>query len=145
MTVDNIELYLRLVPGSRVTVVPEVLAHCRDHDGPRASDHTTSRDGAAELSALLDVYADELDRWPAEHADLLCRAALRWAGVDHSIARLYFRRSLATAPGSRLRARLARLFLPTYARSRARQLRPTTRAAEVAAVAPGPIGGGPRR
>lgn len=119
MTVDNTELYLRLVPGADVIAVPEVLVDCRDHAGPRASDWTLTPSGAAELSRLLETYGDELARWPADNARLSTQAALRWSGAGApGTARTYFRRAVAVAPKARDKLAVCRTFLPTYTRHR---------------------------
>jgi hypothetical protein len=124
MTADNIELFLRLLPRANVATAREVLVQCRDHPGQRASDLTNSAQGAAELTALLEIHDATLAPWPAARAELHCRAALRWAiAQDRGLAKRHLRHSLSAAPSLGQKLRLGRTFLPTYVRSAGGALR----------------------
>ena len=119
MTVDNIELYLRLIPGARVRVVPKVMVDCRDHSGSRASDYTRTTAGALEMSRLLEVYGGQFRSWPMDHARLQAQAALRWSGAGdlrqtahHAVL------ALRAAPSARSQLDVLRTLGPTLTRDR---------------------------
>lgn len=78
-TTDHLDLFLRLTDRRTLIVVPEVLVHCRHHDGPRNSDGERTVDAADEAAALLArVDADLAARRPATRAWLHAAVAGRY-------------------------------------------------------------------
>ncbi len=78
-TTDHLDLFLRLTSGHDIVVVPEVLVHCRHHDGSRNSDGERTLEAAEEAEALLHrVDADLAARRPATRAWLHAAVAGRY-------------------------------------------------------------------
>ncbi len=103
LTCDNIEMYVRLLPGARVSVVEEVLTRCRDHHGPRNSDSNAALRGAEEMKALLDMHAELLSKYPVEASELESRAGARYiAAGDRKMGYSFMWKSLLGADFSRV-------------------------------------------
>ncbi|MFP5335683.1 MAG: glycosyltransferase family 2 protein [Actinomycetes bacterium] len=124
-TCEHIDLWVRLSAVARAAVVPEVLVHCRDHDGPRSSDPVSTLRAARELDSVTTARRDILAAWPRDHAELLARTGARFVAAGaRSEGYARFARALRVAPGAE-KVRLAR----RYARFLGGSLRPTRGAA----------------
>jgi glycosyltransferase involved in cell wall biosynthesis len=98
-TCEHIEFWLRLSRVATVHVVPEVLAHCRDHDGPRESSRSSSAVGAANLARIIEHHASWLRESPTDLSSLQAQAAARYLAAGNTAAgRLLFARALRHAP-----------------------------------------------
>lgn len=110
---ENIDFFVRLLAAARVTVVPEVLAWCRDHDGNRTSDAMTPE----TLRAVLDARRPLLDPWPDDLGPFLCRLSARYLAVGEWPDGLRFLWEGLATGSIRARVRSAREFGPHAARA----------------------------
>lgn len=109
---ENIDFFIRLLAAANVSIVPEVLALCRDHTGRRTSDAMTPE----SLRQILDARRPLLEPWPDDLAGLCCRVAARYMGVGMAPESYrFFREGLAMASWG-ARSHLAREYAPFVTR-----------------------------
>jgi hypothetical protein len=114
---ENIDFFIRLLAAANVSIVPEVLALCRDHTGRRTSDAMTPE----SLRQILDARRPLLEPWPDDLAGLVCRVAARYLGVGMvSDSYKFFREGLSIASWG-ARVELSREYAPFVTRQLARQ------------------------
>jgi glycosyltransferase involved in cell wall biosynthesis len=117
VTVAHTEFFLRMLTEAHVTVVPQVLVHCRDHAEGRNSDNLGSGGAARQLDEMVAARHALLREWPAEEADLLFSIAARYLSAgDRPTALRLMARSLRRAPMGH-RAGLLRRYAPFVVRT----------------------------
>jgi glycosyltransferase involved in cell wall biosynthesis len=111
-TTEHLDLFLRLMPVTRVTVVPRLLVRCIHHSHPRNSDGLGTRGAADESAAVLRQHDADLAARPRERAWLHALVGARYLSAGHRRRGL---RHLATgiaAANASIRAKIVRYYAP---------------------------------
>jgi hypothetical protein len=111
-TCEHTELCLRLGTRWRLRVVPEPLVTCREHRGARASDLSSSRLAADELTFVLDRHAATLAPFPDVASGLHAQLAARWLEAGERALGVRCLVRAMTGAGARSGLRLARRYGP---------------------------------
>lgn len=113
MADENIDFFIRLLEGANTTVVPEVLAWCRDHGGIRTSDAMTPD----TLQAIVDARRHLLEQWPDDFGPFLCRLSARYFAAGRRTEGIRYLREGLGVGSARTRLRNVREFGPHAVRA----------------------------